>query len=496
MIWTAIRYIFTRPYMATLLVGTTIHVLTEITGKVFASRGHFATIHKELWVDPFHAIVILVIPYGVPYLVTRIGKHILLERQESSLMCYPQANPDLIMRLGRNGEVRFANHAALEAARNLGGEGSGPENLLPDNVSEITQEICGSERTLSAESQFVEHTYELNFRCFGDEESVFVSGRDVTQRLVLEKRLRESYNQLINVSNFADRTFRNFDPHAFELDHHYNAVMTELLGDEVTPEAHRPTHIYLTEMAAGGKLRGYVFCKRDGKLGRHDELIEIDPSSERAAIAVGDDDVAWSNWEDEENSLELYQDLFNPKVREVVGIIERFATYKSGDIAAIGFYRGDRVTELEAYVLKGVAVYAQSLKLISDGVHETEAAFVYTIEALARAAEANDEATGQHILRVNEYSKLLARKMELSPEFIHEIGYSTQMHDVGKIHLASDLLRKPGRLTEREFETMKEHTIHGPKILGDAARLAMACQIALGHHERYDGSGYPHGLRG
>jgi len=70
------------------------------------------------------------------------------------------------------------------------------------------------------------------------------------------------------------------------------------------------------------------------------------------------------------------------------------------------------------------------------------------------------------------------------------------LHDVGKIHVRPDILKKPGKLTREEYEEQKQHTIYGAAILGDHVRLTLAKTIALSHHERWDGSGYPRGLQG
>jgi HD-GYP domain-containing protein (c-di-GMP phosphodiesterase class II) len=70
------------------------------------------------------------------------------------------------------------------------------------------------------------------------------------------------------------------------------------------------------------------------------------------------------------------------------------------------------------------------------------------------------------------------------------------MHDVGKLHVHPDILKKPGRLNPKEWEEVKKHTIYGLHILGDDPRLAMAREVAVAHHERWDGSGYPYGLAG
>ena len=123
-------------------------------------------------------------------------------------------------------------------------------------------------------------------------------------------------------------------------------------------------------------------------------------------------------------------------------------------------------------------------------------AFVYTLRALARASEANDEDTGDHIVRVGEYAAALAAQLHVSEKFVQGIRIQAQAHDIGKIHIHPDILQKPGPLSEAEWVIMKSHTLAGGKILGDHPRLVMAKKIALTHHERWDGSGYPNGLKG
>jgi HD-GYP domain-containing protein (c-di-GMP phosphodiesterase class II) len=118
------------------------------------------------------------------------------------------------------------------------------------------------------------------------------------------------------------------------------------------------------------------------------------------------------------------------------------------------------------------------------------------VRALARASEANDEDTGDHIIRVGEYCAVLAREIGMPDSFSFLIRLQASMHDVGKIHIPSDILRKPGKLTSEQWGVMKRHPVIGGKILGDHVRLKLATEIALSHHERWDGSGYPHGLRG
>jgi HD-GYP domain-containing protein (c-di-GMP phosphodiesterase class II) len=127
---------------------------------------------------------------------------------------------------------------------------------------------------------------------------------------------------------------------------------------------------------------------------------------------------------------------------------------------------------------------------------ETEDAFLLSIRLLAKAAELHDEVTGNHILRVNEYSYALARAAGQPRAWCEEIRYSAQLHDVGKMSVDAAVLKKKGELTAEEWEEMRRHPEHGYNILRVSPRLGMAAEIARCHHEKWDGTGYPAGLKG
>lgn len=115
---------------------------------------------------------------------------------------------------------------------------------------------------------------------------------------------------------------------------------------------------------------------------------------------------------------------------------------------------------------------------------------------LAAAVEARDGLTGSHLRRVQGYAEALARALGLPDDVVEEIGYSSVLHDVGKLLVPDDILGKPGSLTDDEWVEMRRHPEHGAQVLGDRPFFAMARDIARCHHERWDGSGYPAGLRG
>lgn len=133
------------------------------------------------------------------------------------------------------------------------------------------------------------------------------------------------------------------------------------------------------------------------------------------------------------------------------------------------------------------------------------------IFALAKLAESRDPDTGAHLERIREYCRVLAEDLSHDPRFsdvvdgdyVHSLYLTSPLHDIGKVGIPDNILLKPGRLTEEEFEVMKTHTTIGAETLDaslaqnpDASYLRIARDIALTHHERFDGTGYPAGLAG
>jgi putative two-component system response regulator len=152
------------------------------------------------------------------------------------------------------------------------------------------------------------------------------------------------------------------------------------------------------------------------------------------------------------------------------------------------------VRKLEQYSVE----LKKALIEVEEAHDELEYAYLDTINRLVTAAEYKDEETGDHIVRMSSYSTLMAEKYGLSDETVKLIQYASPMHDIGKIGIPDQILLKPGRLTAEEFEIIKSHTTIGGKILADSKAdvLKLAHEIALTHHEKWDGSGYPRGLAG
>ncbi|MEN4044846.1 MULTISPECIES: HD-GYP domain-containing protein [Sulfurimonas] len=120
------------------------------------------------------------------------------------------------------------------------------------------------------------------------------------------------------------------------------------------------------------------------------------------------------------------------------------------------------------------------------------------IATMGAIGETRSKETGDHVLRVGEYAKALALIIGLSSEEAEELRMAAPMHDIGKVGIEDAILNKPGKLTEEEFEIMKQHSLLGYEMLSGSQQklLQTAAIVAYEHHEKWDGSGYPRGLKG
>lgn len=166
-----------------------------------------------------------------------------------------------------------------------------------------------------------------------------------------------------------------------------------------------------------------------------------------------------------------------------------------------------RITNLLRIRLQHVALQEQTrslVEVIQERTQELEAyqlelkeAHLETINRLARAAEHHDQETGEHTQRVAGHCSLLAQGLNLGEDRVSLLQSAAALHDVGKIGIPDGVLLKPGRFTEAEYKIMCRHTLLGADLLsgGHSELLRVAERIALTHHEKWDGSGYPRGLR-
>jgi putative two-component system response regulator len=162
-------------------------------------------------------------------------------------------------------------------------------------------------------------------------------------------------------------------------------------------------------------------------------------------------------------------------------------------------------------VVDDQAEHGKLERLLAERNRQINATQDVAVFALAKLAESRDEDTGEHLIRVRGYSQLLAEQLrresryaeKITEEFLRDLYRSSPLHDIGKVGISDTILFKPGRLTLEEFEMVRTHSMLGGRILEDVVLhsesgnfLRMAVAIARHHHERFDGTGYPSGLRG
>jgi putative two-component system response regulator len=137
-------------------------------------------------------------------------------------------------------------------------------------------------------------------------------------------------------------------------------------------------------------------------------------------------------------------------------------------------------------------------KQVRERTSDLHKSYLETIFTLTRSVEHKDEDIGAHVERISSYSREFARLLGMDEEYLDTIFFASPMHDIGKMGIPDHILLKSDGLTPDEWEIMKRHTSMGSKILGKSTSpyLKMGAEIALNHHERWDGSGYPDGKRG
>jgi putative two-component system response regulator len=145
--------------------------------------------------------------------------------------------------------------------------------------------------------------------------------------------------------------------------------------------------------------------------------------------------------------------------------------------------------------------YSHTLEMqVEERTAQLLTSYFDSMFSIMRAAEFRDKETGDHIHRIAFYCKELATNLGMDSNFIDTIYHASPLHDVGKIGIPDHILLKPGPHTDEEWEIMKTHTVLGNSILGHGKSSSpftiMGAEIALNHHERWDGSGYPNGLKG
>jgi len=306
----------------------------------------------------------------------------------------------------------------------------------------------------------------------------------------LNDKLRDAYHSIKSLTAFGESIIHTFRPTDFDLHISIDSIVGQLLRTSDT-QATKPGMIVLG-VEEGGQCSFYRYTHVEGKTVK--ERVSLSQSScVPRDVEENSDPVHFYN-ENELGNSPFYE--FTRRLEKSGTPVRNMVAYASGDLALYSLNYIANVTPYEAAVLESLVMQTLFLKSLSEQVSETEDAFKYTVYSLARAAEARDHDTGDHILRVGEYCSTLAAKLKVSDRFVRNIRVQSTLHDIGKLHTSPSILKKPGKLNDVEWEEMKKHTLYGARIIGNHPRFEMGKVISMTHHEKWDGSGYPNGLSG
>lgn len=301
-------------------------------------------------------------------------------------------------------------------------------------------------------------------------------------------KLNTSLNDLNLLVSYSEKTLNEFTPQTFSPTSSLSYLLTHLLRKESVPEYTGPQYILIGENKDGYST-GFLYWFDNYAIKTTAKPVLIKLISE---LAVG---VSFSINLYEVQEREKWEKLFSKVFPQPLNILN-FSTYVGEKMTIFGINYNKIVEREDAYLLKGLCLTSGFLSAISEQIQEIDNAFKYTVSSLARASEVHDNETGNHILRINEYSKFLSECMGMPKEFTETLYFSAQMHDVGKIYIPEDIIKKKGPLSIEEYKITKLHTVYGVKILGNHPKLEIAREVAHSHHELWTGTGYPLGLKG
>lgn len=303
----------------------------------------------------------------------------------------------------------------------------------------------------------------------------------------LNDRLNAAYHNITRLSVFGEQLITNFDPVNFDFLEKIDGLVAQISSQSARGDSPQFVIIGMLDQAGECQWLRYDSTARQGG---DRSLFRMEIDHKLAFAASGQLVVDFYNGAAANlTAAPLVEDL-----KKLVNPVLNLVRYSNDSFCLLALNYGREVTLYDATVLSSAVMQSLFLRSLAAQIKDTESAFEYTILALARASEANDEATGDHILRVGRYCALLARQLSMPDKFVESIRVQATLHDVGKIHVSSEILNKRTKLTANDWQEIKKHTVHGAKIIGGHPRMGMATRIALSHHEHYDGSGYPYGL--
>jgi len=312
--------------------------------------------------------------------------------------------------------------------------------------------------------------------------------RTMVRLLDLQDEVCAADTALAALASFGDEVIHALEPCHADLLSAFDLLVRKVFGQGeeecVSPE------IVLTGVLDKGRRKWFYYDFSDGALKR--TLLATDlgwgldlPDAEgKSLFCTGED--------------EIRQSLFSPLIEELGSMniaVTTMAGYISCTFSVIAVNYRRPATKYDARIMQSLASQGILLQAVSQRLTDNDDALEHIVRTLVSVSEAGDQDSDAHIVRIGDYASLLAQNLNMPEGFVKAIRFQARLHDIGNIHVPAAILRKPALLTDAEFCEIKNHTLYGAQILGNYMGFQIGRNIALTHHERWDGSGYPYGLK-
>ncbi len=331
---------------------------------------------------------------------------------------------------------------------------------------------------------------ELTLRRVLRERELFVENLILKEEVARQTRLKELNDQLmerVDEVNTLNRVMEDFS--SADSSHGIFNKVVELGVEELHADK---VFFHIFSESTDGLIQVASACPRKGSVQLPDAFVSDIPDPVKACILKRSADEAFpclmpDASENRQMDAVVQSFMMVPlRIREnVFGVASAFIFEKNRVFNEKDIYYMNFITRKAADAIENIALYEN----IYDNLFSTLFAFV-------AALEVRDFYTRRHSTRVARYACLIAREMNCSEEELDVIDVAGMLHDIGKIGIRDDILLKPGRLTDEEFEKIKEHPAIGADIISKLGLWGREADIIRHHHERFDGKGYPDGLAG
>ncbi len=452
-------------YMNALVVGAVINIFT--LGNFFGSA----------------------VPFVVPILVQAFSRASLcyVNRFKERLMELPLERETPVFIMDHTGEIvlagghtreTFEEHNAVNIRDFIGP--SGLEQIL----SMLENEKLDAVEVYSPKTK---KWYEAKakFKDVGDGSNILAWFDDITERKILDSRI---YSML----SFSDNLLSNLDTFIRRKD------TLERLARLILDSGYEGVVIGKNDI--DGDLHGYAFKEENKQLKKSQEITIRESQRTSIFLSRQYSRVYFGDTKDFDTRAEFERTYpFDAAVKEFLGFpIENFVNYHEGGFSIEAINKKGKLSRYDSMLVETLVNHTRSMVLLIDLAEKNDEQFVQKVMGLCAAAEYSDEITGKHIYRINEYARVAAEALNCSEEFIHTIGQVAALHDIGKVAIP-EFIKLERIYTSDESAKMQMHTIYGAKIIHtmlahsgeDDKRLSMAYNIALNHHQWWNGMGYP-----